>query len=67
MKSKKIWTMISISVIIFILGYWLYLSYEHTEQLPNRSCDYLLNQIKSTTPNYDYDVRAWIGKECWKQ
>lgn len=51
---------------VFIVFYFVVLVPNAEEKINNSTCDELLSSIKTTTPNYQYDVREWISKECWK-
>jgi len=50
------------------LGWKLIEGYDIVQKLPEASCDKLLKMIQreGMKPNYQYDVREWIAKECWK-
>jgi hypothetical protein len=46
------------------MWYFFILSPSVTQSLIESSCDELLIQIKTSTPNYQYDLREWVSKEC---
>ncbi len=55
-----------IGVAIFFVYYWAYLVPSSEIVIAESTCETLLESIKTSTPNYQYDLREWVSKECWK-
>jgi len=64
----EIVAIIGMVCIVSLLGFLLYQGWQTVESIPNWSCEQLLERIQKDgmKPNYQYDVREWIAKECWK-
>jgi len=60
-----------IAISLFMGGLlWFVMIYgpSQVDKLEDLSCESLLKSIQDEgiKPNYQFDVRAWVGKECWK-
>ena len=63
------WPLIPFICVVVILITVVIISSDIVEAKYNEStCEQLLESIQDDgiKPNYQYDVREWISKECWK-
>jgi hypothetical protein len=61
--------LIILGIFVLVIGFGAFvytMSENHVKVIAGSTCEELLENIKTENPNYQYDVRAWIGKECWK-
>jgi len=67
MSIEIIMLIFMICVISFIIYYFVDLAPNVIKDLENSSCETLLERIQSDfIPNYQFDLREWVSKECWK-
>lgn len=55
-----------ICIFLFVIYYFVFLVPTSIHKIESSSCEQLLKSIKTSTPNYQYDLREWVSKECWK-